>query len=268
MTTLPHCSAISENTFADQISGGSPEIAIQVRRLLVLKLAFQGCRDKKCDEKVGFKRALEASSAIMEVTLVWVEGGGIVMWVLRVFLGSGLLLRMSTKEAFLGPVDVGVGEEVPWAGLVKPSLHVVSVALTLNYVAPLEVVLNPLANGNVRSRFEVFTTYVHITRDHDFEDGELFGCIQVSDHYGLLPDGWVLDLDPGHVSLLDHDWRHFVKMQNNGRLKICNPSSPHSIPFSSSMQICMLSMALQQHDASLYRMKCIRICHYPRRLTF
>ncbi|GJW72796.1 hypothetical protein Tco_0132166, partial [Tanacetum coccineum] len=38
---------------------------------------------------------------------------------------------------------------------------------------------------------------LHITRDHDFEDGELFGCIQVSDYYGLLPDGWGVLLDPG-----------------------------------------------------------------------
>ncbi|GJX53818.1 hypothetical protein Tco_0282187 [Tanacetum coccineum] len=73
MTTLPHCSAIFENTFVDQISKGSPEIAIQVRHLLVLKLAFQGCREKKCDEKVGFERALEARS----VSAVLHSGGSL-----------------------------------------------------------------------------------------------------------------------------------------------------------------------------------------------
>ncbi|GJU86060.1 retrovirus-related pol polyprotein from transposon TNT 1-94 [Tanacetum coccineum] len=78
----------------------------------------------------------------------------------------------------------------------KPSLKAVSAAFALNYVAPSEVG-NPLKNLNIRTRFEVFTTYLHITRDHHFKDGELFGNIQVSDYYGLVPDGWGKLLNPG-----------------------------------------------------------------------
>ncbi|GJT52480.1 ribonuclease H-like domain-containing protein [Tanacetum coccineum] len=146
----------------------------------------------------------------------------------------------------------------------KPSLQAVSAALALNYVSPLEVT-NPLKNPNIRTRFEVFTTYLHITRDHDFEDGELFGCIQVSDYYGLLPDGWgvLLDPGPGHVSLLDHDWRHYVKIQNNGRLEIGNPSSRHSVPFSSSMRICMLLYATTENEDDFFQ-----VCNLDSHLNF
>ncbi|GJY81033.1 hypothetical protein Tco_0493784 [Tanacetum coccineum] len=64
------------------------------------------------------------------------------------------------------------------------------------------------------------------TIDHHFEDGELFGNIQVSDYYGLVPVGWgkLLNPGPGRVSLWNRDRCHSVEMKNNGRLKIGMPS--------------------------------------------
>ncbi|GKB26594.1 hypothetical protein Tco_0865995 [Tanacetum coccineum] len=143
----------------------------------------------------------------------------------------------------------------------KPSL---SAAVALNYVAPSEV-LSPLKNLKIRTRFEVFTAYVHITRDTDFKDGELFGCIQVSDYYGLRPDGWgvLLDHGPGDVSLLSHDCRHCEKMQNNERLKIGNPTSGRSIPFSSSMRTIMLLYATTKDEDDFFQ-----ICNVDEPLDF
>ncbi|GJX19290.1 hypothetical protein Tco_0221967 [Tanacetum coccineum] len=138
----------------------------------------------------------------------------------------------------------------------KPSLQAVSAALALNYVAPSEVP-SPLKNPKIRTRFEVFTAYVYITRDPDFKDGELFGCIQVSDYYGLRPDGWGVRFDhgPGDVSLLSHDCRHCEKMQNNDQMG--------GVPFSSSMRNCMLLYATTKDEDDFFQ-----VCNVDSPLDF
>ncbi|GJT24166.1 arginine--tRNA ligase, chloroplastic/mitochondrial [Tanacetum coccineum] len=67
-------------------------------------------------------------------------------------------------------------------------------------------------------------------------------------------EGWGVlhDLGPGHVKLLAHHCRDSVKMQNNGCLKICNPSSRHSVPFSSSMRISVLLYATTKDEADFF----------------
>ena len=140
-------------------------------------------------------------------------------------------------------------------------MQAVSAALALNYVTPLEVRNPP---KNIRTRFEVFTIYLDITRE-DFKHGKLFGWIEVSDYYGLRSDGWekLLYTGPGRVSLLSRDCCHSIKMRNNGRLKIGNPSSRHSVPFSSSMQICILLYATTENNDEFFE-----VCNHQSDLDF
>ncbi|GJX27036.1 arginine--tRNA ligase, chloroplastic/mitochondrial [Tanacetum coccineum] len=151
----------------------------------------------------------------------------------------------------------------------KPSLQAVSAALALNFVAPLEVLnptkKNPHKNPIIRTRFEVFTIYLHITRDHEFKGGKVFGSLEVSDYYGLRPDGWgaLHNPGPGRVSLFCHDWCDSVEIQNNGRLKIGNPSSRHSVPFSSSMRICILLYATTKKKDEFFE-----VCNHKSYMNF
>ncbi|GJW12154.1 zinc finger, CCHC-type containing protein [Tanacetum coccineum] len=103
------------------------------------------------------------------------------------------------------------------------------------------------------------------TIDHHFKDGELFGNIQVSDYYGLVPVGWgkLLNPGPGRVSLWNRDWRHSVEMKNNGRLKIGNPTSRHSVPFSSSMRIIILFYATTKQNDEFFE-----VCNHQSYLNF
>ncbi|GKA46197.1 hypothetical protein Tco_0738993 [Tanacetum coccineum] len=144
----------------------------------------------------------------------------------------------------------------------KPSLQAVSAALALHYIAPLEVG-NPPKNPNIRTRFEVFTTYLHNTRDHDFKDGNLFGLIQVSDYYGLLPDGSGKQLNRGTrcVSLLSRHWRDSIEIRNNGRLEIGNPS--YSVPFSSYMKIGIVLYATTKNKDDFFE-----VCNHWSYLNF
>lgn len=89
-------------------------------------------------------------------------------------------------------------------------------------------------------RFELFSVYIHITRDPTLRECKLFGQITISDTYGVLYDGWGLPAGPdlGTVALFDCNWDDQVDVTNHHRLYLGNPSCSKLIPLSSSMEIC------------------------------
>ncbi|GKA90754.1 arginine--tRNA ligase, chloroplastic/mitochondrial [Tanacetum coccineum] len=91
------------------------------------------------------------------------------------------------------------------------------------------------------SRFELFSIRPSITTYSKFEKCNLFGLISVSDQYGVFSDGGpqLLEPDFANVSLFNHDWCNPINMRNEGVVYLGNPSSCHSVPFSSSIEIRM-----------------------------
>ncbi|GKB39533.1 hypothetical protein Tco_0884475 [Tanacetum coccineum] len=91
------------------------------------------------------------------------------------------------------------------------------------------------------SRFEMFSINPSVTPDSEIITGRLFGIIAVSDKYGLLSDGayHLCEADFAYVPLFDLDWRHSKYILNGGDLFLGNPSSHHSVPFSSSIELRM-----------------------------
>ncbi|GJV15139.1 hypothetical protein Tco_1360462 [Tanacetum coccineum] len=55
----------------------------------------------------------------------------------------------------------------------------------------------------------------------------------------------------------------FSEMQNNGRLEIGNPSSRHSVPFSSSLRICMLLYATTENEDDFFQ-----VCNLDTHMNF
>nr|GEY20854.1 arginine--tRNA ligase, chloroplastic/mitochondrial [Tanacetum cinerariifolium] len=91
------------------------------------------------------------------------------------------------------------------------------------------------------SRFELFSIRPNITTDPTFEKGTMFGFIAVSDKYGLLSDGvsHLFEPDFAYVPLFNHEWCHPINMHNGEYIYLGNPSSRHSVAFSSSIEISM-----------------------------
>nr|GFA41403.1 arginine--tRNA ligase, chloroplastic/mitochondrial [Tanacetum cinerariifolium] len=70
---------------------------------------------------------------------------------------------------------------------------------------------NPSKNPFIWNRFEVFTIYLHVTRDHEFKGGKVCGILEVSDYYGLPLDGCEFLIgggDDGHIRM------HFVLLSD------------------------------------------------------
>ncbi|GJW76710.1 hypothetical protein Tco_0138392 [Tanacetum coccineum] len=91
------------------------------------------------------------------------------------------------------------------------------------------------------SRFELFSIRPYVTTDPEFEKGEMFGFIAVSDKYGLLTDGvsHLFEPDFAYVPLFNHEWCDPINMHNGEYIYLGNPSSRHSVAFSSSIEISM-----------------------------
>ncbi|GKB28489.1 hypothetical protein Tco_0867890, partial [Tanacetum coccineum] len=83
--------------------------------------------------------------------------------------------------------------------------------------------------------------------------------------HSSIREGWgaLLNPGPGHVSLFSRDWRHSVKMNNNGRLVIGNPSSRHSVQFSSFMRICIILYATTKNEDEFFE-----VCKLDSHLNF
>ncbi|GKD68015.1 hypothetical protein Tco_1322105, partial [Tanacetum coccineum] len=69
----------------------------------------------------------------------------------------------------------------------------------------------------------------------------MFGFIAVSDKYGLLTDGvsHLFEPDFAYVPLFNHEWCDPINMHNGEYIYLGNPSSRHSVAFSSSIEISM-----------------------------
>ncbi|GJW33410.1 hypothetical protein Tco_0053442 [Tanacetum coccineum] len=91
------------------------------------------------------------------------------------------------------------------------------------------------------SRFEVVSIHPSVTQDSATITGWLFGIIAVSDKYGLLSDGAYHFCEPdfAYVPIFDLDWRHPIHVLSGGYLDLANPSTRHSVPFSSSIELRM-----------------------------
>ncbi|GJV18776.1 arginine--tRNA ligase, chloroplastic/mitochondrial [Tanacetum coccineum] len=94
---------------------------------------------------------------------------------------------------------------------------------------------NPLR----KSRFEVFSIRPSITTDCEFEDGNMFGLISVSDKYGLRSDVGTHLFEPDfpYVAFFNHEWCDPIKIHQNEVVYLGNPTYYLSVPFSSSIQI-------------------------------
>ncbi|PWA68501.1 arginine--tRNA ligase, chloroplastic/mitochondrial [Artemisia annua] len=103
-------------------------------------------------------------------------------------------------------------------------------------------------------RFELFSVYIHITRDPELKECKLFGLITISDTYGVLYDGWGLPAAPdlGAVALFDCNWDDQIDVTNHERLYLGDPSSSHLIPLSSYMEISFELYATTVRNDSLF----------------
>ncbi|GJY03311.1 arginine--tRNA ligase, chloroplastic/mitochondrial [Tanacetum coccineum] len=90
-----------------------------------------------------------------------------------------------------------------------------------------------------KSRFELLSIRPLVTSDPKFGKGNMFGLISVSDKYGSRSDGGshLFEPDFPYVHLFNFEWCDPIKMRNGGTVHLGNPSSHHSVPFSTSIEI-------------------------------
>nr|GEX63615.1 arginine--tRNA ligase, chloroplastic/mitochondrial [Tanacetum cinerariifolium] len=109
------------------------------------------------------------------------------------------------------------------------------------------------------SRLELFSfRAAAIKQFNRVSRGEVFGLISVSDKYRLLSDGGSHFFEPdfAHVPLFDHDWCNPVKTIDWGLVYLGNPSSSHSVPFTSSIEFRMELYVTKKKDA------CYQLCNH------
>nr|GEZ04851.1 arginine--tRNA ligase, chloroplastic/mitochondrial [Tanacetum cinerariifolium] len=90
-----------------------------------------------------------------------------------------------------------------------------------------------------KSWFELLSIYPLVTSDPKFGKGNMFGLISVSDKYGSRSDGGshLYEPDFPYVHLFNFEWCDPIKMRNGGTAHLGNPSSHHSVPFATSIEI-------------------------------
>ncbi|KAL6558655.1 hypothetical protein OROMI_019005 [Orobanche minor] len=90
------------------------------------------------------------------------------------------------------------------------------------------------------SRFELFSV-CPLVIDPEFEKGNMFGLISISDKYGSRSGGGshLFEPDYPYVHLFNYEWCDPINMRNGRVVYLGNPSSHRSVPFSSSIEIRM-----------------------------
>ncbi|GJW20263.1 arginine--tRNA ligase, chloroplastic/mitochondrial [Tanacetum coccineum] len=113
-----------------------------------------------------------------------------------------------------------------------------------------------VSRKNPSSRFELFSMFISVARN-DFEMGELFGSITISDTCGLLSHG-LCKVDAkgcGHVAHFNHDFDNSVGIRDSCFLPFGNPGLHHSVAFSDSIKMGVhLSVTTKKKDA------CYQLC--------
>lgn len=105
------------------------------------------------------------------------------------------------------------------------------------------------------SRFELFSIRPLVI-DPEFETGNMFGLISISDKYGSRSGGGshLFEPDYPYVHLFNHEWCDPINMRNGRVIYLGNPSSHGSVPFSTSIEIRMELYVTTERKESCFQL--------------